>query len=56
VAVLAALLTPVGPDTVNAPATNGHSLIRSVSTAAVNNPLCDTRFGLSKLCDTAENA
>ncbi len=57
VAVLAALFTPVGPGTVNAaPATSGHCPIRSVSTAAVNNPPCDTRFGSSKLCDTAENA
>jgi len=56
VAVLAALFTPVGPGTVNAPATSAHSPIRSVSTAAVNNPPCDTRFGSSKLCDTTENA
>jgi len=39
VAVLAALFTPVGPGTVNAPATSAHSPIRSVSTAAVNNRL-----------------
>ena len=51
-----ALLTPVGPGTVNVPATSGHSPIRSVRTAAVSSPPCDTKFGSSKLCDTAENA
>jgi len=56
VAVLAALLIPVGPGTVDAPATSGHSPIRSVSTAAVNNPPYDTRFGSSKLCVPTENA
>jgi len=45
-------VTGQGPGTVNAPATSGHNPIRSVSTAAVNNPPCDTRFGSSKLCDT----